>query len=346
MIPSGVGNVGPRPIEKSSEKMFCRLTVFWLLISLGGGMAAAQNRPTGRKPAKSPARSAIYSVHWQRLPLGSAVERLRAISQVELFIDRRVDPGQRIDLELSDAPVDEIVAQLALASSLGNARIGRLYYLGPQQSAKRLAALVALRRRDVNSLPPEARASLLERRRIAWPQLTEPRGLVTRLLADHGWRLSNAERIPHDLWAAGALPPMALSDQLTLLLAGFDLTYRIGAEGRAIEIVPVDWQSIERAPPANAATRRRAPTAAGGKQVYTLRVESQPVGKVLEQLSRRVGWQITVDEDALRKAGRSMDERVSFSVENADEDALLEALLAPARLKAVRDGRNILVEPR
>jgi hypothetical protein len=186
----------------------------------------------------------------------------------------------------------------------------------------------------------------LERRRIAWPQLTEPRGLVTRLLADHGWQATSAAEIPHDLWAAGELPAMPLADQLTVLLAGFDLSYRLAAEGRGIEIVPVDWEAFESTPQPSPTARRKADDAVNGKQVYTLRVESQPVGRVLEQLGRRIGWQITVDEDALRKAGRSIDERISFAVENADEDQLLEALLAPARLKAVREGRSVRIAPR
>lgn len=326
--------------------MFCRLTVFWLLISVAGGTAAAQPSSADRSASDATLRSGSYSVQWQGLPLVSAVERLRAVSQADLYVDRRVDSNQRIDLELANAEVAEIVEQLAAASSLGSARIGRLYYVGPKHSAERLSSLASMRRRDVNRLPPEARASLLERRRIAWPQLTEPRGLVTRLLADHGWQTTNAGRIPHDLWAAGSLPPIALSDQLTVLLAGFDLTYQVAPEGRTIEFVPVDWPAVERAPQASTASRPKSPGTTGGMQVYTLRVESQPVGKVLEQLARRVGWQITVDEDALGTAGRSLDERVSFSVKNADEDHLLEALLAPARLKAVRDGRKVRVEPR
>ena len=93
------------------------------------------------------------------------------------------------------------------------------------------------------------------------------------------------------------------------------------------------------------AKRRKHPTT-GGKQVFTLRVENQPVGKVLEQLGRRLGWKLAVDEAAIRAAGRSLDAQVSFAVENADEDQLLDALLAPAGLKAERDGDSVRIMPR
>ena len=83
-----------------------------------------------------------------------------------------------------------------------------------------------------------------------------------------------------------------------------------------------------------------------GKQVFTLRIENQPVGKVLEQLGQRLGWKLAIDEAALRTAGRSLDMRVSFVVEKADENQLLDALLKPAGLKAERDGNLVRVTSR
>ena len=196
------------------------------------------------------------------------------------------------------------------------------------------------------------KSSLTERRRIVWPPLTEPRGLVTRLVEEHGWHVAGSETIPHDLWAAGALPAMALADQLTVLLAGFDRTYRVLPEQRAIEIVPVDWASIRPAksvapdkprPPRGTPGSKQAPA---GKQVFTLRIENQPVGKVLEQLGQRLGWKLAIDEAALRAAGRSLDMRISFVVENVDENQLLDALVKPAGLKAERDGDSVRITPR
>jgi hypothetical protein len=325
--------------------MFCRLTLVWLLISLATTPIAAQPAATNRAVDGVSARGAAVSVEWRELPLSDAIRRLKSVETVELLLDRRVDPNQRISLEVAHAQADEIIARIAEVCSLGHARIGQLFYLGPRQTAERLTALARARRREVNKLPADARQSLSERRRIAWPQLTEPRGLVTRLVEDHGWRITRGERIPHDLWAAGALPSMALADQLTILLAGFDLTYRIVPDQQTIEIVPVDWASIAAVPAAVPPKERPRRTAPGDQQVFTLRVENQPVGKVLEQLAQRLGWQLTVDDAAIRAAGRSLDVHVSFTVEKANEDELLEAILKPARLKAERDGRSVRIGP-
>ena len=324
--------------------MVWQLTRIGLLISLAAAATAdnlsAQNSlPSGGRP---PVRGDTYSVHWEQLPLGLARARLKAMAGTTVFLDRRVDPNQPIDLSLSNATADEIVARVANACSLGVARLESLLYLGPPQAAERLRGLAAMRRKDVASLADDERRSLSERRRIAWPRLSEPRGLLGRLVEDHGWRLEHGERIPHDVWAAGELPQLTLADQLTILLAGFDSTYRIVPERHTLEIVPVDWDQIKPAPTATA-HRRPNRSAPAGKQVFTLRVEEQPVGKVLEQLGQRLGWQLDVDEAAIRAAGRSLDQRVSLEVENVEADELLNALLTPAGLRAERNGKIVRV---
>jgi hypothetical protein len=328
--------------------MFCRLTLIGVMICLGASLAHGQTKPkspTAR--GRNAARGAVLSVDWNRLPFGDSVARLRSVAAVDVFVDRRIDPEHPVDLSLENARVDEIIARLAASQELGHARLGTLYYIGPATVSDRLVALAARRRRDVTQLPQDKKTSLAERRRIVWPTLTEPRGLVARLVEEHGWRVLGSEQIPHDLWGAGELPPMALADQLTVLLAGFDCSYRILGDERAIEIVPIDWKSIAAAKrPAAGQTRPAAAAPAAGQQVFTLRIENQPVGRVLEQLGQRLGWKLSIDTGALRAAGRSLDTRVSFQVENADEDRLLAAVVAPAGLRAERDGRTVRITPR
>lgn len=327
--------------------MVCRLTLLALLISLPAATLLGQST---RSRTQRAAAGATHSVRWDQLPLADAVQRLNEISLGDVLVDRRVDPNQLVTLTLTHATADEVATELAAAQLLGVARLGNVIYLGPKQAANGLASLVALRRKEIAALPKGVRRTFTERRKIAWPRLTEPRGLVTRLVTDHGWRVAAADRIPYDLWAAGELPTLPLADQLTLLLVGFDLTYQVQLDKRTIEIVPIDWNAIESAP-VNTTDRRTPRTASqrapqDTKQVFSLRIEGQPAGKVLEQLAQRLGWQIAVDELELKRAGRSLGTQVSFSVENADEDELLESLLTPAGLVAHRVGKRIRISPR
>jgi len=292
------------------------------------------------------ARATLDSVHWERIELRDAVVRLNQVADSVVYLDRRVDLTRRVSLSLRDATIDEMVRQMATGNSLGACRLGRLLYIGPTHAAERLVTLAASRRQEAAQLSAEVRRTLAERRRVAWPRLSEPRGLVVQLAEDHGWRVSRAERIPHDLWDAGRLPALPLADQLTVLLVGFDLTYRLRPERQSLEIVPVDWGQIEPAQRAVAAERRAPAPRPSAKRVYTLRVEAQPVGAVLAHFERQLGWQIDVDEAAIRAAGRSLDQRVSFTVENADDDELLRALLEPAGLTFARDGNRVAITPR
>lgn len=326
--------------------MLCRLTLAGALISIVAASALGQSLPSTQADRARSTAAGTYSIEWDRVPLDDALNRLRKVSSSDVFLDRRVDPNQRLSLSVANASVDEIVARLAAACNLGECRIGELSYVGPAPVATRLASLAAERRRAIAALPVESRKALLERRRVVWQRLTEPRGLVVRLAADHGWRVVGGDRIAYDLWAAGSLPPMTLVDQLTILLAGFDLTFRVLPDQSAIEIAPVDWASIAQSRIARKELPRLPAQARTGKQVFTLRVENQPVGKVLEQLGQRLGWKLAVDEAAIRAAGRSLDARVSFRVDNADENQLLEALLEPAGLQAERDGQQVSVGPR
>jgi hypothetical protein len=199
-----------------------------------------------------------------------------------------------------------------------------------------LPAVSAARSQDVGRLPADLRASLSQKQRTEWPRLADPRGVITSVVEHRGWRVANAEAIAHDLWPAGELPELTFAEQLTVLLIGFDLSFELRPNDRSIDIVPLKRASKSAGP--RAATKRTAAppdstrTKKDGRHVYTLRVQEKPVRAVLQELSNRLHWAIEIDEESIRAAGKSLDARVSFSVENADQQRLLEAVLRPAGL--------------
>ncbi|MCI0335243.1 MAG: hypothetical protein L0228_18695, partial [Planctomycetes bacterium] len=216
--------------------------------------------------------------------------------------------------------------------------------------ADRFGSLIARRTGDVKRLAGNRRAPLEQRGELSWPRLTEPRGLVTSLVEQHGWRIENATRIPHDLWPAGSLPELTLAEQLTVLLIGFDLMFEIDARERVVEIVPIEGPLTDAKPqaevPPSVARPRPAQSPRETKQVYTLRVREQPVRAVLRELTQRLKWPIEVDEASIRAAGLSLDERVSFAVEDVEQEELLDALLRPAGLDFRREGELLRIVPR
>jgi hypothetical protein len=81
------------------------------------------------------------------------------------------------------------------------------------------------------------------------------------------------------------------------------------------------------------------------KQIYSLRVEAKPVGAVVSEIARRLNWQIEFDKAAIEAAGLSLDKHVSFTVEDVEQEELLEAVLGPAGLAFRREGARIIVVP-
>ena len=314
----------------------------------------AHGKPTSPRPriatgARATTSQRTATIHWQRVPLRDALGRLHALFDDIVFVDRRIDPSMRVSLDIEAGSADEVVAAIAGGRDFDVARLGKLVYLGPSSAADQLRTISATRAREVARLPADSRASLTQKQPTNWPRLSEPRGVISSIVEHRGWRLTNADAIPHDLWSAGELPGLTFAEQLTVLLLGFDLTFDLRPNDRSIEVVPL--KDVVKPPSVNATTKRSTtpPNATHTKKetrkVYTLRVQEQPVGAVLQELSKRLHWAIQIDEESIKKAGKSLDKRVSFSVENADQEHLLEALLRPAGLDYRLEKERVRIIP-
>lgn len=100
-----------------------------------------------------------------------------------------------------------------------------------------------------------------------------------------------------------------------------------------------------RASPSQSTAQIRNRVAAEAGKRYTLTVKDQPVGALVRQLASKLDLDVEFDSAAIRQAGRSLDERVSFQVRNATVDQLFRAALRPAGLDSARHGRRLHVGP-
>jgi len=96
--------------------------------------------------------------------------------------------------------------------------------------------------------------------------------------------------------------------------------------------------------PAERNTAKSADTDFTLKQ-YTLTIVEQPIGPLLKQLAPQLNLEIKINDEAIRQAGVSLDQRVSFSVKDATLDELLRAALQQTRLNFVRRGNIVQIEP-
>lgn len=175
---------------------------------------------------------------WGENPIRNGLQNLASNQRVAIWLDRRVDPGLKLQFESDDLPLGITLDQLCEKYRLGRSVVGAVVYIGPKSTTEKLATLAAVRRQQVGQQSAAERARWS--RGAAWnvPQLAEPRELVRELVRESGSTLENPEAIPHDLWPAISLPPLTLADRLTLVLAGFGLTFEQSADGSTIRIVP------------------------------------------------------------------------------------------------------------
>jgi len=323
-------------VDRSKYRSAKPKSFIWIVVLLPWSTAMAEHA----QPS--------VTIHWQQLPLRDALHRLENLFNETVFLDRRVDPGRRLTLDIEASNLDQAIGSVARGLDLDFVRLGSVVYLGPPQSKARLVALSSAKMKDVARLPRSQRESLQRKREVSWLRLTEPRQLLTSLVESSGWRIVGAERIPHDLWRGGRLPPLSMAEQLSVLLIGFHLTFEVSPSQRAIMIVPLPAPILE----TQLEPRSELPKEAGPlnrsrqtRQLYTLRVREQPVDAVLSELARRLRWKIHIEHESIQATGRSLKERVSFAVEEVEQEDLLKALLNPAGLDFRRTGDQITVIP-
>lgn len=184
---------------------------------------------------------------WESNPIRQGLHSLATNQRVAIWLDRRVDPGFEVDLLVSDATFGEALQRVGSEIGGGVSFVGSVAYVGSKPVTGKLATLAAIRRDEVKQLPTAARTRFATSAPWTWETLTTPRELLSQLALLAGAKVINIELIPHDLWPAGDLPAMSLTDRMTLLLAGFDLTFEIARDGTAIRLTPIPQHvSIER----------------------------------------------------------------------------------------------------
>jgi len=180
------------------------------------------------------------TVAWQGQRLGAVLARLSETQEISIWLDRRVDPHQRVEASFTDLPLYDVLEQLARKLSLGMSVLDNMIYVGPVQSAHELATLLKRAQDSVANAQPSIRRVWLEEKPATWPRLSQPRDLLKSMLDQAGITLENSQAIAHDLWTPKQLPSLSLVDKTVLILVGFDLTCQISKEAGACQVVPIE----------------------------------------------------------------------------------------------------------
>ncbi|MBN1910167.1 MAG: STN domain-containing protein, partial [Pirellulales bacterium] len=77
----------------------------------------------------------------------------------------------------------------------------------------------------------------------------------------------------------------------------------------------------------------------------TVTVRKERLSVVLRKVTQQTGLELKINQAVLRRAGISLDQRVSVDLTNVSVDELLKALLSQAGLTFQREGKVVTVRP-
>ena len=167
-------------------------------------------------------------------------------------------------------------------------------------------------------------------------------GLTFRLAAD-GRRVAVVP-VPRDIAVVRDYPgggkPEALVEKWHDACPGSE--FRIVGNRIFVRGLVEDHETIQgmRTSGGRQATRPR-PTEKNGRpleQVFTAEVPGRPLGAVLKHFATQLGLELKVDAGSLQDAGVSLEQPISFQVENVTFDELFRAVLDPVGCTYERQG--------
>ena len=319
-------------------------------------------------------------------PLRDALGRLSRNFKMAIVLDRRIDPDQRVKFEISKVSADEAFKRLASQLKIGVCYVGSAVYFGPTATTNKLATLAAVKRDEALRLPDAVKRKMLATQAWQWDELATPRELVQQLLERGGPTADDTalRKIPHDLWPAVRLPTLSVADRLTIVLAGFDLTYEVEAATARVKFVPVpDQVTYEHSYSVKGDARgvaanvsRRIPAVkvtpqAGKIHVSGLFEDHEMVEKLLrgepahrvvategedrftlkvenkpfESLARALGQKLMLEVEFDPQLGTELQKLISFEVQDGTLDQLLQALTKPAGVSYKLQNKTVRFGP-
>lgn len=182
----------------------------------------------------------VTSVHWEDVPLRQGLVSLAKANNFALILDRRIDPSLKLELSAFNSTIGNVLEQVSAQHLINFSLIDNTVYLGPAQATQNLRTLVELRRRNARGMKSSSRKTLLSKSTLSWKRLSTPRDILDDISKKYHLKIEGLEQVPYDTWAAGKFSSMLLSHQLTIILAGFDLTWTPSADKSSIVIVSIE----------------------------------------------------------------------------------------------------------
>lgn len=174
------------------------------------------------------------------------VEDLQRTQNIAIVLDRRIDPNQKVSLNVSGISIRDVISQIAqrtsnLESKSNDVRIiGDTVVVGPKESLSKFRTLVHLRTEELRKLPNRSTRTLQEitdKETVHWNDLDRPIDVLEKLAAANFVKIANPQTMRHDLWRGGTMFNVNFIEAATCILLQYDLMFEWNNDATEITLL-------------------------------------------------------------------------------------------------------------
>ena len=181
---------------------------------------------------------ASVSADWTQAKRRERLLEFAKQQKVAVFVDRRVDPNNLINFGKANCTVEQFYWAFAEDQNLGVCKLDDVYYFGPIQTAIPLRILWESLAKE-NSRLKKSVVNWSAKKAIKTASPVIPAAHLNSLALQSGFKITNPEAIPHDVWAGIDLPPMSIDEHVAIFLVGFNKWFERSADGTRLTIVDI-----------------------------------------------------------------------------------------------------------
>lgn len=171
------------------------------------------------------------SLLWRDQPLKPGLQTIASTQGVEIFLDRRIDPTQPVQIGLGAERIDILLKGIANGINCKLGFIESVAYIGPVEETARIEmtywrAWYQYRKQliDIKAAGDVTKAPQIPVQKLHWDRLTTPQEILYAIEREWNIEILGKEKVPHDLWDEGKYSALTLPAQICLVVAGFGLS--------------------------------------------------------------------------------------------------------------------------
>lgn len=323
-------------LVSAAARTSCLVTAIVLVTSVVTVLPAFADDVTDDDAFYARLRTPLVSVV-QGQSFRAAMQGIADQAEVNLWIDRHVDPSRSVDIGQIGPTVFQAIRQIADSGDCVVMPVESVVLVGRESWVDRTAAALLNTSALQFRIPLQTAAT--RKIDLEWPHAMTPNEVVKMVARKAGFRENSVPELPHDLWPAATLRKLTPAIVGTLVLAQFDLrpkdlnslgpettpapsrlarTYRDPEAATAIRAAVSNTDKSARIRVENgglkitaSARAHRAATiafcqAAAGKApnadaTFDLQLRNKPAGAVLKQLAASAQLPLTIADAAVEK---------------------------------------------